>query len=145
MYTCILLPTDGTELCERALRHGIALAKLVQAKVVGVTVTQPLHSALPRSLIPKNLAGIIHAETVKAADEKLAVVERLAREAGVQVETLRLSNDHPWEALVQAAQDKRCDLIVMASHGRRGVSAVVLGSETHKVLTHSRVPVLVVR
>jgi nucleotide-binding universal stress UspA family protein len=145
MYTCILLPTDGTELCERALRHGIALAKLVQAKVVGVTVTQPLHSALPRSLIPKNLAGIIHAETVKAADEKLAVVERLAREAGVEVETLRLSNDHPWEALVQAAQDKRCDLIVMASHGRRGVSAVVLGSETHKVLTHSRVPVLVVR
>jgi nucleotide-binding universal stress UspA family protein len=145
MYTCILLPTDGTELCERALRHGIALAKLVQAKVVGVTVTHPLHSALPRSLIPKNLAGIIHAETVKAADEKLAVVERLAREAGVQVETLRLSNDHPWEALVQAAQDKRCDLIVMASHGRRGVSAVVLGSETHKVLTHSTVPVLVVR
>ena len=145
MYKCILLPTDGTELCERALRHGIALAKLVQAKVVGVTVTQPLHSALPRSLIPKNLAGIIHSETVKAADEKLAVVERLAREAGVQVETLRLSNDHPWEALVQAAKDKRCDLIVMASHGRRGVSAVVLGSETHKVLTHSTVPVLVVR
>ena len=145
MYKCILLPTDGTELCERALRHGIALAKLVQAKVVGVTVTQPLHSALPRSLIPKNLAGIIHAETVKAADEKLAVVERLAREVGVQVETLRLSNDHPWEALVQTAKDKRCDLIVMASHGRRGVSAVVLGSETHKVLTHSTVPVLVVR
>jgi len=145
MYRCILLPTDGTEFCERAIRHGIALAKLVQAKVVGVTMTHPLHSALPRSLIPKNLAGIIHAETIKAADEKLAVVERLAREAGVQVETLRLSNDHPWEAIVQAAKDKRCDLIVMASHGRRGVSAVVLGSETHKVLTHSTVPVLVVR
>jgi len=145
MYKCILLPTDGTEFCERAIRHGIALAKLVQAKVVGVTMTHPLHSALPRSLIPKNLAGIIHAETIKAADEKLAVVERLAREAGVQVETLRLSNDHPWEAIVQAAKEKRCDLIVMASHGRRGVSAVVLGSETHKVLTHSTVPVLVVR
>ena len=145
MYKCILLPTDGTEFCERAIRHGIALAKLVQAKVVAVTVTQPLHSALPRSLIPKNLAGIIHGETVKAADEKLAVVERLAREAGVQVETLRLSKDHPWEAIVQAAKDKRCDLIVMASHGRRGVSAVVLGSETHKVLTHSTVPVLVVQ
>ena len=145
MYSCILLPTDGTEFCARALRHGIALAKLVQAKVVAVTVTQPLHSALPRSLIPKNLAGIIHGETVKAADEKLAVVERLAHEAGVQVETVRLSNDHPWEAIVQAVKDKRCDLIVMASHGRRGVSAVVLGSETQKVLTHSTVPVLVVR
>jgi nucleotide-binding universal stress UspA family protein len=145
MYKCILLPTDGTEFCERAIRHGIALARLVQAKVVGVTVTHPLHSAVPRSLIPKNLAGVIHGETVKAADEMLAVVERLAREAGVQVETLRLSNDHPWEAIVQAAKDKRCDLIVMASHGRRGVSAVVLGSETQKVLTHSSIPVLVVR
>jgi nucleotide-binding universal stress UspA family protein len=145
MYKCILLPTDGTEFCERAIRHGIALAKLVQAKVVGVTVTHPLHSAVPRSLIPKNLAGVIHGETAKAADEMLAVVERLAREASVQVETLRLSNDHPWEAIVLAAKDKRCDLIVMASHGRRGVSAVVLGSETQKVLTHSSIPVLVVR
>ena len=145
MYKCILLPTDGTEFCERAIRHGIALAKLVQAKVVGVTMTHPLHSALPRSLIPKNLAGVIHDETVKAAGEKLAAVERIAREAGVQVEILRLSNDHPWEGIVQAAKDKRCDLIVMASHGRRGVSAVVLGSETQKVLTHSSIPVLVVR
>ena len=104
-------------------------------------MTQPLHSAVPRSLIPKNLAGIIHSETVKLADEKLAVVERLAREAGVQVEVVRQSNDHPWEAIVHTAKEKQCDLIVMASHGRRGVSALVLGSETQKVLTHSTVPV----
>ena len=64
-------------------------------------MTQPLHSAMPRSLIPKNLAGIIHTETVKLADEKLAVVQRLAQEAGVQVETVRQSNDHPWEGIVQ--------------------------------------------
>jgi nucleotide-binding universal stress UspA family protein len=145
MYKCILLPTGGTELCERAIRHGIALAKLADAQVVGVTVTQPLHSAVPRSMIPKDIAGIIHSETVKLADERLAVVERLAREAGVRVETVRQSNDHPWEAIVRTAKDKNCDLIVMASHGRRGVSALVLGSETHKVLTHSTVPVLVVR
>ena len=145
MYKRILLPTDGTEFCERAIRHGIGLAKLLQAQVVGVTVTQPLHSAVPRSMIPKNLAGIIHSETTKLANEKLAVVERLAREAGVQVETVRESSDHPWEAIVHTAKDKICDLIVMASHGRRGVSALVLGSETQKVLTHSTVPVLVVR
>jgi len=145
MYKHILLPTDGTEFCERAIRHGIDLAKLVQAKVVGVTVTLPLHSALPRSLIPKNLAGIIHAETVKLADEKLAVVQTLAQEAGVQVETVRQSNDHPWEAIVRTAKDKECDLIVMASRGRRGVSALILGSQTQKVLTHSTIPVLVVR
>ena len=145
MYKRILLPTDGTEFCERALQHGIRLAKLMQAQVVGVTVTQPLHSAVPRSFIPKNLAGIIHNETVKLADEKLAVVERLAREADVQFETVRQSDNQPWEAIVRTAKENQCDLIVMASHGRRGVSALVLGSETHKVLTHSTVPVLVVR
>jgi nucleotide-binding universal stress UspA family protein len=145
MYKCILLPTDGTEFCELAIRHGIALAKLVQARVIGVTVTLPLHSAVPRSMIPKNLAGIIHTETVKAADEKLSVVQKLATEAGVAVESLRQSNDHPWQAIVDTAKDQQCDLIVMASHGRRGVSAFLLGSETQKVLTHSSVPVLVVR
>jgi nucleotide-binding universal stress UspA family protein len=145
MYKRILLPTDGTEFCERAIRQGIDLAKIMGAKVVGVTVTRPLHSALPRSVIPKNLAGIIHSETVKLAEEKLAVIERLAQAAGVQAENVRQTNDHPWEAILETAKDKHCDLIVMASHGRRGVSALGLGSETQKVLTHSAIPVLVVR
>ena len=145
MYKRILLPTDGTKLCERAIRHGIALAKLAQAKVIGVTVTQPLHSALPRNFIPKNLAAVIHGETVKVADQKLAVVQRLAEAAGVEFENVRQNNDHPWEAILLTAKDKQCDLIVMASHGRRGISAVVLGSETQKVLTHTSTPVLVVR
>jgi nucleotide-binding universal stress UspA family protein len=145
MYTRILLPTDGTEFCERAIRHGVSLAKILKASVVGVTVTQPLHSAVPRSFIPKNLAGIIHSETVKLADEKLSVIQRIGEEAGVQAELVRQSNDHPWQAIVQTAREKQCDLIVMASHGRRGLSAVVLGSETQKVLTHSSVAVLVIR
>jgi nucleotide-binding universal stress UspA family protein len=145
MYKRILLPTDGTELCERAVLHGIALAKVVGATVVGVTVTQPLHSALPWKMVPKDLAGIIYSETVKLAEEKLAAVRRLALAAGVQAESVRESNDHPWEAILKAADRKQCDLIVMATHGRRGVSAVVLGSETQKILTHSSIPVLVVR
>ena len=145
MYKCILLPTDGTEFCERAIHHGVELAKAFAAKVIGVTVTLPLHSAVSRAMIPKNLAGIIHSETARLADEKLSVVVRIARAAGVQVETVRQNNDHPWEGIVQTAKDKNCDLIVMASHGRRGVSALLLGSETQKVLTHSTVPVLVVR
>ena len=145
MYKRILLPTDGTEFCERAIRHGVELAKLVNATLVGVTVTQPLHSAVPRSFIPKNLAGIIHSETVKLADEKLSTVQKVAQAAGVPVELVRQSNDHPLEGIVQTAKEKQCDLIVMASHGRRGLSGVVLGSETHKVLTHSTIPVLVVR
>lgn len=145
MYKSILVPTDGSEFCERAIQHAVKLAKLTGAKIVGVTVSQPLHTATPRVMIPDHLAGVIHAETVKLADEKLAAVEKAAKAAGVQVETVRESNDHPWEGIIHTAKAKGCDLIVMASHGRRGVSAVVLGSETQKVLTHSAVPVLVVR
>jgi nucleotide-binding universal stress UspA family protein len=145
MYKRILLPTDGTKFCERALRHGIDLAKIVQATVVGVTVTQPVHSALPFSLVPKTLLGTIQGEIAKMANEKLTTIERLAETAGVQSELLRMSNDHPWEAIIDAAKEKSCDLIVMASHGRRGIPGVLLGSQTQKVLTHSSIPVLVVR
>ena len=145
MYKRILLPTDGTEFCERALRHGIDLAKIVKATVVGVTVTQPVHSALPLSLVPKTLLGTIQAEITKMAKEKLSAIERLAETAGVHAELMRKSNDHPWEAIIDAAKEKSCDLIVMASHGRRGIPGVLLGSQTQKVLTHSSIPVLVVR
>ena len=145
MYTRILLPTDGTEFCERALRHGIDLAKIFQAAVVGVTVTQPVHSAVPLSLVPKTLMGTIQAEIAKMANDKLSVIEKLTDAAGVQAELVRKSSDHPWEAIIDTAKDKACDLIVMASHARRGVSGFLLGSQTQKVLTHSSVPVLVVR
>lgn len=145
MYKCILIPTDGSEFCQRAIDHGVALAKFVGAKVVGVTVTFPLHTGTPHMMFPNELRAVIHEETVKEAKEKLARVEAAAKAAGVAVETIRKSHDHPWEGIIQTAKTKGCDLIVMASHGRRGVSAMVLGSETQKVLTHSEIPVLVVR
>jgi nucleotide-binding universal stress UspA family protein len=145
MYKSILIPTDGSEFCERAVRHGVRLAKLTQAKVVGLTVTQPLHTGTPRGLIPANLAGTIREQNEKLAAENLAFVGQAAEAAGVGVETVRASHDHPWEAIVHTAKDKGCDLIVMGSHGRRGLSAMILGSETQKVLTHSTIPVLVVR
>jgi nucleotide-binding universal stress UspA family protein len=145
VYKNILIPTDGTKFCQLAIQHGVSLANLAHAKVTGVTVTLPLHTGTPRLLIPADLLGTIHAETVAAANEKLAVVERAAKAAGVEVETVRKSNDHPWVGIIEAAEEKACDLIVMASHGRRGVSALVLGSETQKVLTHTKIPVLVVR
>lgn len=145
MIKCILIPTDGTEFCERAIRYGVNLARLTGAKIVGVNVTLPLHTGTPRVFIPQNLRGIIHDETVKMANEKLAAVEREAKAANIAVETVHVSDDHPWEAIVRTAKQKDCDLIVMASHGRRGVAATILGSETQKVLTHSEIPVLVVR
>jgi nucleotide-binding universal stress UspA family protein len=140
----ILLPTDGTELCECAIRHGIALAKLADAQVIGVTVTQPLHSAVPRSMIPKDIAGIIHSETVKLADEnspwskglpaKQACRSRLSDKATIT------PGSHCPHGQGQELRPDRHGL-----HGRRGVSVLVLGIERHKVLTHSTVPVLVVR
>jgi nucleotide-binding universal stress UspA family protein len=145
MYKCILIPTDGSEFCERAIRHGVSLAKQLQARVVGLTVTQPLHTGTPRALLPDDIAGRIHAETVKFASENLTIIEQTAKAADVTVETVHESHDHPWEAILQIAKTKGCDLIAMASHGRRGVSAMILGSETQKVVTHSTIPVLVVR
>jgi nucleotide-binding universal stress UspA family protein len=145
MYKRILVPTDGTEFCERAIRQGVELAKRFDADVIGVTVTLPLHSALPHSFMPANLSGIIHGQTVKLAEEKLSAVRKVAEAAGVRAALKRISNDHAWQGIVDTAQDSNCDLIVMASHGRRGLAGVVLGSETQKVLTHSKFPVLVVR
>jgi nucleotide-binding universal stress UspA family protein len=145
MFKSILLPTDGSELCEKAIRQGIALAKLTGAKIVGLTVAQPLHTGTPRALIPDHLLKAIHDEHAKECAAKLAVVEREAKAAGLAVETLWMTKDRPWEAIVQTATDKGCDLIVMASHARSGVSAMVLGSVTQKTLTHTTVPVLVVR
>lgn len=145
MFKCILIPTDGSEFCERAIRHGVALAKMLGAKIVGVTVTQPLHTAIPRSMIPANLAGVVHSETEKIAWEHLAALEKAAKAEGVAVEAIRESNDRPWEGIIHAANSKGCDLIVMASHGRSGVAGVLIGSQAQKVLTHSKIPVLVVR
>ncbi len=145
MYKCILVPTDGSEFCKRAIEHAVKLAKLTQAKIVGVTVTFPLHTGTPHMMFPTELRSVIHEQTVKEAAEKLAGLEAAAKAGGVPFETIRKAHDHPWEAIIQVAQEKGCDLIVMASHGRSGVSAVVLGSETQKVLTHSTIPVLVVR
>ncbi len=145
MYKCILIPTDGSVFCQKAIEQGVRLAREHHAKVVGVTVTAPLHTATPRALIPAHLASVIHQESEKLAKEHLAAVETAAKAAGVAVETMRVSQDHPWEGILAAAAQKGCDLIVMASHGRSGVSALLLGSETTKVLTHSTIPVLVVR
>lgn len=145
MFKCILIPTDGTEFCQRAIAKGVELAKLTGARIVGVTVMQPLHSATPEALIPAQIAAIIKGETAKLATEKLAAVEAAAKAAGIAVETVRETGDHPWEAILRAAKKHGADIVVMASHGRRGVSAMVLGSETQKVLTHSTIPVLVVR
>jgi nucleotide-binding universal stress UspA family protein len=145
MYKHILIPTDGSELSGKAIEHGIALAKSINAEVTAVTVTAPFHVF---AIEPDMVTDTPEQYEKRAADlaaKHLNVAEEAAKTAGISCDTMRVEHEHPYRAIIDAAAQKICDLIVMASHGRRGISAIVLGSETVKVLTHSAVPVLVVR
>ena len=145
MYRHILISTDGSQLSQDAMDYGMALAKSVNAKVTVLTVSMPFHAfAVEPSMItdtPEQYAQRIANLTAKY----LNVAKEAALAAGVDCETMHVEHDHPYLAIIETATRKSCDLIVMASHGRRGISAIVLGSETVKVLTHSTIPVLVFR
>jgi nucleotide-binding universal stress UspA family protein len=146
MYRHILIPTDGSELAHKAVVHGLSLAKAVGAKVTTLTVEASFNVYdVPASKM--NLMSAAFDEYAKYAREHAASILNEvaddAKAAGVQCETVNVIQDHPYEAIVTAAKDKGCDLIVMASHGRSGVAAIVLGSVTAKVLTHTTIPVLV--
>ena len=145
MFKHILIPTDGSERSARAVTQGIALAAVLDARVTALMATP----AIP-PIILEGLAAPLHNEVLEQnakdyATRSLAVAAQAAAAAGVRCETIHLEHEQPWEVIIQTAEQKGCDLIVMASHGRAGVSAVVLGSETNKVLTHSKIPVLVCR
>jgi nucleotide-binding universal stress UspA family protein len=145
LFKNILIPTDGSDLAAKAVEQGVLFAKEIGAKITAVTVTEPFHflSASPNQL---EYTPIEYQKYSKARAEKaLGVVSDAAKLAGVVCETLHVEHDQIYQAIIEATEARRCDLIVMASHGRRGVSAVVLGSETVKVLTHSKIPVLVCR
>jgi nucleotide-binding universal stress UspA family protein len=145
MYKHILLPTDGSELSARAVRDGIQLAKEIGARVTAVHVTPPFY---PSEMTPSALTAHAHeheAKSKESAKRALGAAEDVARAAGVPCATLHRVSDGPFEEIIKVATESGCDLIFMASHGRRGVTALLLGSETHKVLTHTRIPVLVTR
>ena len=133
MFKHILIPTDGSELTRKAILSGIALAKAVGAKVTGITVTVP--SQIFADTKPANAI----------AEKYLGQIRNAAAAAGVSCSVIHAEHEQPYQAIIDATKRNDCDLIVMASHGRRGVSALMLGSETAKVLTHSTVPVLVYR
>ncbi|MGO8917788.1 MAG: universal stress protein [Stellaceae bacterium] len=145
MYTNILIATDGSELAGKAVEHGITLAQRIGAKATALTVWPPFHTVTTDTQMLEDTAPQYKARMEKLAGETLAAVARSAQAAGVACETLQVEHEHPYRAIIDAALSKGCDLIVMASHGRHGISAIVLGSETVKVLTHSKIPVLVYR
>jgi nucleotide-binding universal stress UspA family protein len=148
MYKHILIPTDGSRLSAKAVKTGISLAKSLGARVTAFLAT-PNYSfpvfGEGYQLTPKMSRTQFVQQSEAYARKVLAATQKLGAAQGVAVEPVHAASDAPFEAILRVASRRKCDLIVMASHGRRGISAVLLGSETQKVVTHSRVPVLVVR
>ena len=145
MFKHILIPTDGSDLSRKAILYGVQLAKESGAKVTGLTVTEPYQPAgMDTVFIPID-QGDYEEQSRFLSEKAMEQVKMAAQAAGVPCETVLEVLDQPYRAIIDAAQALGCDLIVMASHGRRGISALLLGSETAKVLTHSTVPVLVYR
>jgi nucleotide-binding universal stress UspA family protein len=147
MFQHILIPTDGTQFSEKAIRAGVELASRLGAKVTGFYAAEeypvpPFGEYVPPDLLSPDE---FRANEEGRARKILAVVESIAKEAGVACSTESAVNYSPWQAIVKMAEAKGCDLIFMASHGRRGFASMLLGSETNRVLTHTKIPVLVYR
>lgn len=147
MFKHILVPTDGSELSQETARQAILFAKETGARITAFyakpeyPVSYYGEGALIDPTTPERFAEL----TEQQAQDTLDYIANLGREAGVEVEKRSATSDVPYQAIIDAAIQAGCDLIFMASHGRRGFSALLLGSETNKVLTHSRIPVLVYR
>ena len=145
MFKHILLPTDGSKLSDDAIRMGVQLAKTVNAKVTGFCVMPEFHVFTYKTEMLEDTKREFAKDSKAHAVQYLSVIETAAKAAGLTCDIASATHDHPYEAIIRAAKQRGCDLIVMASHGRKGVQAVLLGSETQKVLTHSHIPVLVCR
>ena len=145
MYKHILLPTDGSRITQNAIAEGIALAKSIGARVTGIHVTAPFHVFTANPLMMADTENEYDAETETISADVLSVIEKLAREKQVVFKGVHARGERPWEEIIKTADAEGCDLIMMASHGRTGVAGVLIGSETQKVLTHSKIPVLVTR
>lgn len=145
MYKHILVATDGSELSERSARHAVALAKLHGSKITAVTVTAPWSAVAIGEIAVAVPENDYEARAEANAKRDLVAVAEIAKAAGVSETNVHLRNAQPWRAIIAEAEKVKCDLIVMGSHGRRGLEGFLLGSETQKVLTHAKVPVLVYR
>ena len=145
MYSHILIPIDGSPLSMAAMKTAMAFARDADAKVTVLTVVEPFHifTASPENLQATRGEYDKHARTHAA--EFLAAAEREAKLLGIRCEIAQTTSDDPYPVIIETATKRGCDLIAMASHGRRGIAALLLGSVTQKVLTHSKVPVLVYR
>lgn len=147
MYKHILIPTDGSAQSAHAVAQGVDLAKAMGARVTGLFVAPAPTPLVFDGMLPVGyMQPDEHAAmTARAAARYLEVIDKAAKQAGVGCECVTVTGEYPADAILDIAAKRKCDLIVMASHGRRGLAGVLLGSETQKVLTHAKTPVLVCR
>ncbi|MBX3606273.1 MAG: universal stress protein [Piscinibacter sp.] len=144
MFKRILVPTDGSDITQKAVDAAVALAKSVGARLYTISVKEPFPYSAISEMQPTPPQEFFDAQE-RIASKRVAGVVEAAKAAGLECQGFTVEALHPWEAIIDHAKQQECDLLVMASHGRRGVTALLLGSETQKVLTHSTIPVLVVR
>ncbi|MDO8972721.1 universal stress protein [Reyranella sp.] len=145
MFKHILIPTDGLALSTAAIQNAMQLARDVKAKVTVITVIEPFHIFSMDSVQLADTQSAYQTHAGEAAKRCLEAAKRQAEALGVECEAIHVEHAMPYKAITDTAAAKGCDLIAMASHGRRGAAALILGSETAKVLTHSSIPVLVYR
>lgn len=145
MYKHLLIATDGSELARKAVEQGLALAKALNAKATAAFVTESWVSRVPGEMAVGYPIDAYEKACADNAQQVFVGVSELAKKAGVACETLHIKDKFPADGIIAAAQSQGCDLIVMASHGRRGLSRLLLGSQANQVVTHSAVPVLICR
>ncbi len=149
MFQHILLPTDGSELSDKAVKQAIELAKALGARITAVHIVDKFHLRIPDEGFPPPEIPVLKErfDEIEAARAKtiLGPIKEAAKVAGIECDVATATSDTPYEMIIDQATRFKCDLIVMASHGRRGLQGILLGSETQKVLTHSKIPVLVCR
>jgi nucleotide-binding universal stress UspA family protein len=144
MYKRILISTDGSDISQKAAQSAVSLAKSMGAELYAISVKEPFPYSAISEMQPVPPQEFFDAQE-RIAGERVKAVVSLAEAAGVTSHAHTVEALHPWEAILDHAKTQGCDLVVMASHGRRGLSALLLGSETQKVLTHSSIPVLVIK
>jgi len=144
VFRHILVPTDGSPRAESSAREAVALAKLVGGRITALTVKPEYHVFTLRPAELEDTKGDAWDVDLHARNY-LDALEKIARDAGVPFEGITVTSNHPWKAIVEAAAARGCDAIAMASHGRSGIAAMLLGSQTQRVVSHATVPVIVYR
>ena len=147
MFKHILVPTDGSTLSLRAAKNAVRFAKVHGARITAFYAAPEYHPNIAGDYLPANFVplAVYQTQIKKTAEKYLDQIKKLAAVGGVSCSGSYASDDSPYQAIIKAAKQRKCDLIFMASHGRSGIAGLLIGSETNKVLTHCKLPVLVYR